>query len=72
MLIGVRDSGAGASEESRAGELSNVAGGFVDGQYLPHLSAALHIEDRGYEFGSPGMSPRATMPSRRPLSPCLS
>ena len=23
---------------------------YVDGQYLPHRSAAVHIEDRGYQF----------------------
>ena len=28
--------------------MSRVA--YVDGQYLPHRSAAVHIEDRGYQF----------------------
>jgi len=28
--------------------MSRVA--YVDGQYLPHCSAAVHIEDRGYQF----------------------
>src|SRR5262245_10228939 len=28
--------------------MSRVA--YVDGQYLPHGSAAVHIEDRGYQF----------------------
>ena len=28
--------------------MSRVA--YVDGQYLPHRFAAVHIEDRGYEF----------------------
>jgi len=28
--------------------VSRVA--YVDGQYLPHRSAAVHIEDRGYQF----------------------
>jgi D-alanine transaminase len=28
--------------------MSRVA--YVDGQYLPHHSAAVHIEDRGYQF----------------------
>ncbi|HEX9534022.1 MAG TPA: hypothetical protein VF924_00980 [Stellaceae bacterium] len=23
---------------------------YVDGQYLPHRSATVHIEDRGYQF----------------------
>ena len=23
---------------------------YVDGQYLPYRSAAVHIEDRGYQF----------------------
>jgi hypothetical protein len=23
---------------------------YVDGQYLPHRAAAVHIEDRGYQF----------------------
>jgi D-alanine transaminase len=29
--------------------MSRVA--YVDGQYVPHRSAAVHIEDRGYQFG---------------------
>lgn len=29
--------------------MSRVA--YVDGQYVPHSSAAVHIEDRGYQFG---------------------
>ena len=24
---------------------------YVNGQYLPHHNAAVHIEDRGYQFG---------------------
>jgi D-alanine transaminase len=28
----------------------NVASGYVDGQYLPHGSAAAHMEDCGYQF----------------------
>ena len=28
--------------------MSRVA--YVDGQYVPHRSAAVHIEDRGYQF----------------------
>jgi D-alanine transaminase len=23
---------------------------YVDGQYLPHRAAGVHIEDRGYQF----------------------
>ena len=28
--------------------MSRIA--YVNGQYLPHRSAAVHIEDRGYQF----------------------
>jgi D-alanine transaminase len=28
--------------------MSHVA--YVDGQYVPHRSASVHIEDRGYQF----------------------
>ncbi|MGH7115910.1 MAG: D-amino acid aminotransferase, partial [Stellaceae bacterium] len=29
--------------------MSRIA--YVGGQYLPHRSAGVHIEDRGYQFG---------------------
>jgi D-alanine transaminase len=31
------------------GELGRIA--YVNGRYLPHAAAAVHIEDRGYQFG---------------------
>jgi hypothetical protein len=46
--------------------MSRIA--YVNGCYLPMRSAAVHIEDRGYQFGDgvyDAAWPAATMPSRR-------
>jgi hypothetical protein len=61
--------------------LSRIA--YVSGQYLPHRQAAVHIEDRGYQFGdgvysmrrrtSPGCtarSPSCASPHRWAMPRC--
>jgi D-alanine transaminase len=39
---------------------------YVNGQFVPHSGAAVHVEDRGYQFGD-GVYEVVSVVKRRPI-----